>query len=311
MSGDDNASLQRDEVEALSSIYGDEWCVVDACHQIYCIQVNDGQDRPMWIVCLQVHLPPDYPSESPPEYQLNAPWLRGDEKRNLEVALSDIYCDHLGESIIFMWVEKIREFLQGKVTEPNSDNIIQSLWKVTTTTEENDDDDFDNSMLELHLDSTSVHSSNVSEDWECPAISHGECITDRKSTFQPHLAPIFHKSQIKLVIEKLYENKKIANATHNILAFRIVRHDPHPIVQQGCDDDGETHAGSRMLHLLKILDVENVMVVVSRWYGGILLGADRFKHINSCTRSILEQRGYIKEKEEKKGPKSGSDKKKR
>ena len=38
------------------------------------------------------------------------------------------------------------------------------------------------------------------------------------------------------------------------------------------------------------------MVVVSRWYGGIHLGPDRFKHINNCTRMILEQNGYIKEK---------------
>jgi len=36
-------------------------------------------------------------------------------------------------------------------------------------------------------------------------------------------------------------------------------------------------SGSRMLHLLDILNVENVMVVVSRWYGGIQLGPDRFK----------------------------------
>jgi putative IMPACT (imprinted ancient) family translation regulator len=32
-----------------------------------------------------------------------------------------------------------------------------------------------------------------------------------------------------------------------------------------------------MLHLLDILDVENVLVVVSRWFGGIQLGPDRFK----------------------------------
>ena len=38
------------------------------------------------------------------------------------------------------------------------------------------------------------------------------------------------------------------------------------------------------------------MVVVSRWYGGIHLGPDRFKHINNCTRSILDKCGYIKEK---------------
>lgn len=42
----------------------------------------------------------------------------------------------------------------------------------------------------------------------------------------------------------------------------------------------------------QILDVRNVLVVVSRWYGGILLGPDRFKHINNCARNILVAEGY-------------------
>ena len=44
---------------------------------------------------------------------------------------------------------------------------------------------------------------------------------------------------------------------------------------------------------VQIVNAENVMVVVSRWYGGIQLGPDRFKHINNCTRTILEQQGYL------------------
>lgn len=47
-------ALKQDEVEALSSIYGDEWCVVDEEHRIYCIQVDDGQDPPQWTVNIQV-----------------------------------------------------------------------------------------------------------------------------------------------------------------------------------------------------------------------------------------------------------------
>lgn len=42
----------------------------------------------------------------------------------------------------------------------------------------------------------------------------------------------------------------------------------------------------------QILDIRNVVVVVSRWYGGILLGPDRFKHINNCARNILVEEGY-------------------
>lgn len=37
-------------------------------------------------------------------------------------------------------------------------------------------------------------------------------------------------------------------------------------IQQDYDDDGESHAGGRMLHLLQILDQKNTLVVVSRWY---------------------------------------------
>ena len=62
---------------------------------------------------------------------------------------------------------------------------------------------------------------------------------------------------------------------------------------QDCDDDGETHAGSRMLHLLEILDGQNVLVVVSRWYGGIQLGPDRFKHINNAARQVMELAGAV------------------
>lgn len=48
--------------------------------------------------------------------------------------------------------------------------------------------------------------------------------------------------------------------------------------------------------ILQIVDARNVMVVVSRWYGGILLGPDRFKHINNCTRHILQQHNYLSDK---------------
>ncbi len=43
----------------------------------------------------------------------------------------------------------------------------------------------------------------------------------------------------------------------------------------------------------QILDVKNVLVVVSRWFGGVLLGGDRFKHINNATRDALELGGFL------------------
>ncbi|RKP07954.1 ribosomal protein S5 domain 2-type protein, partial [Thamnocephalis sphaerospora] len=124
---------------------------------------------------------------------------------------------------------------------------------------------------------------------------------DRKSIFVAHLAKVHSADDAKRVLDTLLMDRKIARATHNILAYRIVL--SSGALLQDCDDDGETAAGGRLLHLLQIVDVQNVVVVVTRWYGGILLGPDRFKHINNAARSLLEQCGYIDEK-----PSSGSKK---
>jgi Uncharacterized protein family UPF0029 len=59
------------------------------------------------------------------------------------------------------------------------------------------------------------------------------------------------------------------------------------------DDDGETAAGGRLAHLLQILEVPNVLVVVTRYFGGIHLGPDRFKHINQAARAALEVGGFL------------------
>ena len=62
--------------------------------------------------------------------------------------------------------------------------------------------------------------------------------------------------------------------------------------QSGCDDDGEDRAGGRLLHLLEAMGVVNVFVCVSRWYGGVKLGSERFRVINNVARELLEREGY-------------------
>ena len=75
-------------------------------------------------------------------------------------------------------------------------------------------------------------------------------------------------------------------------AYRIIEADDG-IIRADCDDDGEDAAGGRLLHMLTILDVRNVVVVVSRWYGGVQLGPSRFKYINNAARFALEESGLI------------------
>ncbi len=37
-----------------------------------------------------------------------------------------------------------------------------------------------------------------------------------------------------------------------------------------------------------MMDVNDTLVVVTRWYGGVLLGGDRWKHINNVARNAIE-----------------------
>ncbi|XP_072294265.1 protein IMPACT [Eucyclogobius newberryi] len=290
-SGED-LQAQIEEVEALSSIYGDEWCVIDEASRIFCIKISVDIEQPKLTACLQIILPADYPSAAPPIYQINAAWLRGPERAKLANSLEDLYVQHAGESILYLWVENVREFLVEKSQCGETEDHQVENVNVTSEEEamEDTEDIPDFSSLKL-TENAHLFMDHLNDD-EMPPIKHGNAITDRRSTFQPHLAPVVTPRQVKMVLEKLYENKKIASATHNIYAYRIYREDKNSFLQD-CEDDGETAAGGRLLHLLQILDVCNVMVVVSRWYGGILLGPDRFKHINNCARSILQEEGYM------------------
>ena len=138
-----------------------------------------------------------------------------------------------------------------------------------------------------------------SQDTCVPEIISGETIIDRKSIFQGHIAYVETEEEVRKVILKLKENRKIARATHNIMAYRIAS-SRKDTFHQDCDDDGENEAGGRLMHLLQIMNAKNVVVVVSRWYGGIHLGPDRFKIINNCARDLIVKSTIFTETKEQK-----------
>jgi len=119
-------------------------------------------------------------------------------------------------------------------------------------------------------------------------------IVDRKSAFIGRACRICDPAQIPPILAFLMADRRIAKAAHPIInAWRCQVGNIH---HQDNDDDGESAAGARLAHLLQILDVKNVLVVVTRYFGGTLLGADRFKHINQAARDALELGGFIETK---------------
>lgn len=74
-----------------------------------------------------------------------------------------------------------------------------------------------------------------------PKIFSSEPLLDRKSSFIAHIAQVHNVHEVKVVVAHLLQNKRIAKATHNILAYRITM--PDGKVLQDNDDDGESAAG--------------------------------------------------------------------
>lgn len=127
------------------------------------------------------------------------------------------------------------------------------------------------------------------EEEDIPHIYHGEPVTDRKSKFQAHLAEVQSLEDVGLVVDYLLRDKKIASAAHPaIRAYRFV--DPSSsVMHEHRDDDGEAGAADKILFMMEKMECVNILVVVTRWFGGIMLGADRFKHITNVARELIEK----------------------
>ena len=143
---------------------------------------------------------------------------------------------------MFQWVEFLRDYLAEKI----STDAKTSSTVVDDTVNICEDGNGDKQDSPLSSPQKPLHKTEL-----CPVIHHGEPLTDRKSTFQAHIAEVTMIGQVSIVLHELKINKKIATATHNIVAYRI-RDIARQVLVQDCDDDGESAAGSRLLHLLQV-----------------------------------------------------------
>ncbi len=94
-------------------------------------------------------------------------------------------------------------------------------------------------------------------------------IVIKKSRFIGHAKPVATEEEAIAFIEEL--KKKYWDATHNCSAYLIGERDQF----QKALDDGEPSgtAGKPILEVIKNRGLKNVAVVVTRYFGGIMLGA--------------------------------------
>jgi putative IMPACT (imprinted ancient) family translation regulator len=60
----------------------------------------------------------------------------------------------------------------------------------------------------------------------------------------------------------------------------------------GQNDGGESGSGDRLARLLELSRCSNTVIVVSRWYGGIKLGSDRWRLISRVANQALDCGGF-------------------
>lgn len=213
-----------------------------------------------------------------------------------------------GQVCIYEWIERVRERYatsswEGDSTEGEIENT-QAAGELLIETREIPFVS-DPQTLRPRVRTAQANRDPEREIRLLPLIYHGEPLTDRKSTFQAHSCPVFLVEDVRSFLAILLDDRKIERAIHNMLAYRIVG----DFTVKDNDEDGEDGAGSIMSHLLELTHAENVAVVVTRWYGGIQLGPDRFKHINRVAREAIEairtpvNAAALKQNKKKKGRK--------
>lgn len=95
----------------------------------------------------------------------------------------------------------------------------------------------------------------------------GELI-EKKSRFIATVKPVLKEEEASAFIESM--KKKYWNAAHNCFAYVIGENNE----VQRCSDDGEPSgtAGKPILDVLLLEEIHNTVVVVTRYFGGTLLG---------------------------------------
>lgn len=109
-------------------------------------------------------------------------------------------------------------------------------------------------------------------------------ISDRGSTYSVSIGRVGNREDIKQFLKVLKSNKKYHKATHNSWAAVLTK---DRIQYETKNDDGETGAGMVILRALKKGRMQNTIVCVTRWFGGVKLMGDRFRHVQDATEYAL------------------------
>ncbi|OQY08819.1 MAG: thymidylate synthase, partial [Fusobacteriia bacterium 4572_132] len=118
---------------------------------------------------------------------------------------------------------------------------------------------------------------------------------ERKSKYIGYIKPVNTKKGAEKFIKKIKE--KHLDATHNVSAYKVIENEREYFK---FSDDGEPQntAGKPIAELINLMEVNNLVIVVTRYFGGIKLGAGGLirSYVKAGKLAIIES-GIIEYKE--------------
>jgi len=116
-------------------------------------------------------------------------------------------------------------------------------------------------------------------------LLYEKIIEDRRSKYSVSIGFVENRDDIKKFLKTLKAKKKYAKATHNTWAARVSK---NKTIFETKSDDGEVGAGMVILRVMQKEDVTNCIICVTRWFGGVKLMSDRFKHVQDATKYAID-----------------------
>lgn len=235
-----------EEIEAIEAIYPE--CVQQLASGILGLAVPNHEK-----VVVQLAFPAAYPAEKPTVIQVSAKDARKyPDEKYIETRVSEIIERIFLEDsvIIFELLGEIELFLEEYEKKHEDLELSEQLRRVQIRAQVSEASEA--SEATARKDATpreetgkTAKEKNVLLEWV-----QSEPIVDRGSTFIAFARQVSSVSEADRFIEELTLDRKIARSSHNMSAMRIKG--ANGVVYQDCDDDGETAAGLRMLHLLTV-----------------------------------------------------------
>lgn len=272
----------RDEIEAINSIYGDGCLVSSNDNAATYVLTPPGEGSSS----IRIEFPSDYPAVPPTVIGTNSTGQSG--KKGAAARELALFCRALGnvyEPGIVCLFDAIEEL--GRLLGEEQEQVSEEQHIVS----------HNEGSQSQHVDENNVSENKLQTEDQVmmtkePPWIISDPVIELRSTFVARCAPVSSTTEAEAFLQHLLAtDKKVRGATHNITAWRI--RGPNNTAFQDCDDDGETAAGGRLLHLMQLMELWDVMVVVTRWYGGHKLGPRRFALINQAARDSFVKAGLV------------------